>query len=389
MNRVQEVSVDILNHKEIYLNMPQSDLVDYRVFSRLLDDDKVVASYKMYWLLGILDEVALGNTEIEFKKIISRMIVYSWYPLLQYKLNYGVFDNLKKSVNYIATKYNLPNNYDENKLLDFVYLNDDKELNKMMKELTYNVPYRLLSPFFTDKLKGQKDSIKNKMITELSLESETCLYRIVKGEKDKIILNEGWKDYLQKNYKVIKGWIYYKIVCFLQKRNPNVPAIAFKIEASKSRNLTRATTLWKEIITSKNINDIYTDMDFTEENYNRLGGLSIDHFIPWSFVLHDEMWNLTPTFKNINSSKSDNLPSYPEYIDKFCSIQYEAFSYLCDKHKEKDLECYIDVMRLENPFEFLKYKSREEFNDKLKQTISPIYQIALNQGFEVLNKVYK
>lgn len=388
MNTIQEVSADILNHKEIHLNMPQSDLVDYRVFSRLLDDDKVVASYKMYWLLGILDEVALGNTEIEFKRIISRMIVYSWYPILQYKLNYGIFDNLKKSVNYIAIKYNLPNNYDENKLLDFIYSNDDKELNKMMKELTYNVPYRLLSPFFTDKLKGQKDSIKNKMITELSLKSENCLYKIVKGDKDKIILNEGWKDYLQKNYKVIKGWIYYKIVCFLQKRNPNVPAIAFKIEAPNSRNLTRATTLWKEIIISKNINDIYTGMDFTKENYDKLGVLSIDHFIPWSFVLHDEMWNLTPTFKNINSSKSDNLPSYQEYIDKFCSVQYEAFSYLCDKKKDKDLECYIDVMRLENPFEFLKYKLREEFNDKLKQTISPIYQIALNQGFEVLNKVY-
>lgn len=388
MNTIQEISTDTLSYKEIHLNMPQSDLVDYRVFSRLLDDDKVVASYKMYWLLGILDEVALGNTEIEFKKIISRMIVYSWYPILQYKLNYGIFDNLKKPVNYIAIKYNLPNNYDENKLLDFIYSNDDKELNKMMKELTYNVPYRLLSPFFTDKLKGQKDSIKNKMITELSLESENCLYKIVKGEKDKIILNEGWKDYLQKNYKVIKGWIYYKIVCFLQKRNPNVPAIAFKIEVPKSRNLTRATTLWKEIIMSKNINDIYTGMDFTKENYDKLGGLSIDHFIPWSFVLHDEMWNLTPTFKNINSSKSDNLPSYQEYIDKFCSVQYEAFSYLCDKKKDKDLECYIDVMRLENPFEFLKYKSREEFNDKLKQTISPIYQIALNQGFEVLNKVY-
>lgn len=146
--------------------------------------------------------------------------------------------------------------------------------------------------------------------------------------------------------------------------------------------------MWKEIIISKNINDIYTGMDFTKENYDKLGVLSIDHFIPWSFVLHDEMWNLTPTFKNINSSKSDNLPSYQEYIDKFCSVQYEAFSYLCDKKKDKDLECYIDVMRLENPFEFLKYKSREEFNDKLKQTISPIYQIALNQGFEVLNKVY-
>ena len=47
---------------------------------------------------------------------------------------------------------------------------------------------------------------------------------------------------------------------------------------------------------------------------------------------------------SINSSKSDNLPSYQEYIDKFCSVQYEAFSYLCDKKKDKDLECYIDAV---------------------------------------------
>lgn len=388
MSTMQKVSVGLIDHKGIHLNMPESKNVDYRIFSRLLDDDKVVASYKMYWLLGILDEVALGNTEIEFKKIISRMIVYSWYPIIQFKLNYGMFDNLKKPVNHIAVKYSLSNNCDEVKLLDFIYSSDDKELNKMMKELTYNVPYRLLSPFFEEKLKGQKDSIKNKMITELSVESENCLYKIIKGKKDKIILNYGWKDYLQKNYRVIKGWIYYKIVCFLQKRNPNVPAISFKIEAPKSRNLAKATTLWKEIITTKNINDIYSGMNFTNENYKELGGLSIDHFIPWSFVLHDEMWNLTPTFKNINSSKSDNLPEYQKYIDKFCDVQYEAFSYLCDKKKEKDLESYIDVMRLDNPIQFLKYKSKEEFNDKLKQTISPIYQIALNQGFAVSNKIY-
>lgn len=50
--------------------VPYSGEVDYITFSRVLDNNKVVASYKMYWLLGILDEVALGNTEIEFKKII-------------------------------------------------------------------------------------------------------------------------------------------------------------------------------------------------------------------------------------------------------------------------------------------------------------------------------
>ena len=71
-----EIAADSILHKDIQGNIPYSNKVDSRTFSRLLDDDKVVASYKMYWLLGILDEVSAGNTEIDFKRIISRMIVY-------------------------------------------------------------------------------------------------------------------------------------------------------------------------------------------------------------------------------------------------------------------------------------------------------------------------
>ena len=32
--------------------------------------------------------------------------------------------------------------------------------------------------------------------------------------------------------------------------------------------------------------------------FANLGPLSIDHFIPWGFVLHDEAWNLVPMFRN-------------------------------------------------------------------------------------------
>ena len=39
MNTIQEISIDILDHKGIQLNMPQSDLVDYRVFSRFSRTD--------------------------------------------------------------------------------------------------------------------------------------------------------------------------------------------------------------------------------------------------------------------------------------------------------------------------------------------------------------
>ncbi|WP_027623969.1 HNH endonuclease domain-containing protein [Clostridium lundense] len=388
-NTIQTLNSDI-SFKETETEtgtLPVSNKVDSKTFSRLLDDERVVASYKMYWLLGILEEVSLGNTIIEFNSLIARMIVGAWYPTMQYKLSFGMFDNLKTPIHYVAAKYGFPSNCNEGELLKFLCENEDEELKKMIKNLTSNVPYRLLSPFFSEQLRGKKDGCKDKLIAELSLNSDNCLYKIVKGDKNKIILNKGWADYLNDNYRVIKSWIYYKLVCFLQKRNRNVPAIAFKLEAPKMRNLTTATRLWKEIIDVKNIKDIYTGKAFTDVNYSNYGVLSIDHFIPWSFVLHDEMWNLVPTFKNINSSKSDKLLNYNRYIDSFCDMQYEAVTYISEKGKEKALESYIDALKIERFKEYLKYKPKEAFIERLKQCISPLYQIAENQGFQVIDRI--
>lgn len=137
MNNVFENSISDVLVKPIDAAMvPKSNNVDSRTFSRLLDDDKVVASYKMYWLFGILEEVSLGNTEIEFSRIVARMIVAAWYPIMQYKLSFGVFDNLKRPVNYVALKYGFTSNCDESELLKFLCESEDKELKKMMRDLS-------------------------------------------------------------------------------------------------------------------------------------------------------------------------------------------------------------------------------------------------------------
>lgn len=52
MNNILENSIsDVLVKQIDSIMVPRSNKVDSRTFSRLLDDDKVVASYKMYWLL--------------------------------------------------------------------------------------------------------------------------------------------------------------------------------------------------------------------------------------------------------------------------------------------------------------------------------------------------
>lgn len=60
---------ELISSKEIQSYVPINSKINSNIFSMLLDDNKVVASYKMYWLLGILDEVGLGNVEIQFGSI--------------------------------------------------------------------------------------------------------------------------------------------------------------------------------------------------------------------------------------------------------------------------------------------------------------------------------
>ena len=109
--------------------------------------------------------------------------------------------------------------------------------------------------------------------------------------------------------------------------------------------------------------------------------MSLDHFIPWSFVLHNEIWNLYPMYKNINSSKNNKLPDKDKYLTLFCEKQYQAFLVAKKWNKEKKItEQYLHVKR--DIFEIDKDDRRHDaFLLGMKQTIEPLYQIANNQRY--------
>lgn len=53
--------------------------------------------------------------------------------------------------------------------------------------------------------------------------------------------------------------------------------------------------------------------------------ISVDHFVPWQYVAHDELWNLHPTTKSINSSKSNNLPVWDMYFSQLAGLEYQSY----------------------------------------------------------------
>ena len=197
-----------------------------------------------------------------------------------------------------------------------------------------------------------------------------------------VVLQEAWIPFLVDNYMIIKNWIQYNKIQFLQMINPGVPGIINKLDDERNnvRHLERVRDLWNAHIevSNKEIVDIYSG--------NKLEStFDVDHFIPWSYVAHDEMWNLNPTTKSINSSKSNNLPDWDTYFKKLAQQEYHSYQLMWKNdivHKEFE-KCAKEHINSDD-IRYRVYRRGLEypvFAEELKSIILPVYQSAQNCGF--------
>lgn len=366
--------------------LPEAASIDVRTFATMLDYNTQSASYKPLWLMGILEEIKKGNREISFKTIGCHMVSKVWYPILHCKLSFGYQDSLPRIVKSLNEKLKIKPDEKVNVIFKYLMDMDEKEILKEIKVLFEMVPYRLLSPFYKI-----IDKNFNKGMREQTAQDATAFYQFIEDGKS-ILIGKAWFNYMTANQVIIQAWIEYSFIYYLQKKNPNVPAIPLKLNPPDKRNLGDATKLWTYYGSCRPLKDIYINKNFSEGAMNEYGSLSIDHFLPWSFVLHDEIWNLLPSFKNINSSKNNDLPNLEIYWKDFCNLQYDLFSFMKDyKHSDKQkklmnklLEDYLHIMPANWDSErALKEVSPDKFKDCLQQTVTPLYQIAYNQGYGI------
>lgn len=216
--------------------LPISNNVESIYLEQMLDMKNFSTSYKMLWLYSIYKEIINGAEEVSIYKLVSRMVGLVWYPILYYKLNLGVQDKLGDIVWYIHDKFEISMEENENHITEFIFNSEDKELKKKVVNLSLYVQYRLIRPLYEKDIKTREsilcrkltDGEINTFISELSNKDSNPFYKIDKENK-KIIFGQVWAEYIRDNQAIVEGWINYKFVCYLQMKNPNVPAIHFKI----------------------------------------------------------------------------------------------------------------------------------------------------------------
>jgi hypothetical protein len=360
-------------------------------FIHMLDD--TTECYKFYWLDALLKLFSLGKTEIVFDDLINQMIADAWYSVVEYHLHLGpknasgkIMNSLERAVIKLSQLTNIPNDADRDTIILAVKEND-RELHGEKDQLTKNVPYRMLSPFMHE-VKGN-DRIwdqKKRLIAYIEqLNKKECIpYQITNGAglKKRVVINEEWQNFFMDNFVTISGWIEVKKVRYLQGRNPGVPGIIYKLvpENNKQRKLRYVRNLWNTIIETKPVYDIYS------EKLLGLDDFDIDHFVPWSFVANDELWNLLPMDSSLNSSKSNNLPQW-KYFELFAKNQYMMYESAKSSEKimDKFKKCQRDNLVMPWSMEelYIAENDREAFIKVLEEKLHPVYDSARIQGYEI------
>ena len=342
-----------------------------RVFSN------TTATYKFYWLLSLLDLHVKGHRDQMLAlDVAARMVAYAWYPIEYFKLSFGKADSMSMIIPEVAmlTGITVDDKLEDKNDTIMQAVTDDKRVRNKVKILLNKVPFRFQTPWIYT-------SNDAEMKRRSQLLDNDCLYALTgSGESLTVTINPKWSEYLNTNYEILRDFALWNLSLFLQAKNPNVPNISGKLLRPENREpLTRQKKFWNKVIEIGGpLRCIYTNKELGMNDFD------LDHFIPWSFVSHNQNWNLIPADGSFNSSKSDRIPELEYYLPKMTDMQHKALCLYVPQSGKKD-SVLDEYFALGVSPKDLMSMSDEEFLNTYRKTFSPLSQMAVNMGFRTLN----
>lgn len=273
-----------------FKNLSQDEIISL-INSALLGNSKHTTSYKFVFFKSILDN--LFNVELDsnlecflsFDSISLRFSEIYWNLILKFGLRQmpqnvnNKVSAIEKTLKSFCEKYNF-------------------------SKFGLEFPFESLKPELQKEL---SDKIKKSVVTKDVLgafckDTNWQFYHFSKIKKwDGIYLNRDFFIVLAKYRSDFEKVNYFEWIKYLESINKQEDSymLASKLDSSTER---------------KNL-DLYrrTLFDFGQTTCfycgKKLSENDVDHFIPWSFVKDDKLWNFVLSCPHCNSKKSDKLAS--------------------------------------------------------------------------------
>lgn len=367
--------------------LPQTDGLDISALVRMFSD--VTNSYKFLFFFALLDRLERNSFDfsipISLNGLAVEMLVSAWYPHVYFHLSFGKQDQLSKHLDEIAPRDDFrPGQLKPSDKAAISLRIQQGSSHKQLAEIMRYVPYRLIRTFFSE-TGGIKDHTVNSRVAEcceLYFPSSTPPPYRFSSSQDEIIVHPIWAEYFHSHLGLIKAWASWHYLQYMQSCNPNVPAVATKLFAPDERaSLAAPTKFWRLVLAKQPMNCIYSKQAIDTDSF------ALDHFVPWSFVVHNRSWNLLPTSKSINSKKSDCLPA-SKYIDEFVNTQHSVLTAahqllsnkaITENAWEDHVSPFIADLGLAGYSAVL---DRDELSTAYDRTLRPLLQLAEVNGFK-------
>lgn len=320
------------------------------------------------------------SSPIQLREIIIEMLANAWYPHNYFRLSFGVQDKITDKLDALNLKIGKIIDPNKNELREAI---GHQILDDIIDYIIRYVPFRLLIPFLESELKGvDRNNDVDFIVPSVSIKYFQhrkplyCFDSSDSKECQAIILHPEWASYLETNYSIVRGWVSWEWLQYMQRRNPNTTAIGSKLFPPQKREaLLSQTRYWKLILNYTEVKCIYSGSTITADNF------SLDHYLPWSFVVHDRLWNLVPTLPEINSAKSNNIPA-KIYFSRLVFVQHLGLLISHEQMTEikwiKYIEPYLLDLRVADKNDVLDIN---KLTKAYESTMTPLISLAASQGF--------
>ena len=384
-----------LGNYSVHIDDLYKNRLDLEGFSLMMKDPSYC--YKFYWLEAIVVLISEGVQQATFDDVINEMICNAWYSVREFHIHLSglrsdgmVRDGLERAILKLSEISDLSAGASKVEIKNAIKEHDN-EIRTEKTQLTNMVPYRALTGFLPADNPVRKDESKSRVIAyvEKFNAGEKLLpyiFGVSSGLKKEIYFQQAWAELIRDNTVSILGWIRYEKVKWLQNNNPEVPGLVYKLAPmdEKMRKLGKVRELWEKVLDVAEVRDVFTGEAIVPKKYD------VDHFIPWSFVMNDELWNLMPMDSSLNSSKSNRLPQWDPFFKRFADNQFLMYGLIHEKdtiHKSFE-DCYRDNLHSiwAGQELYRKGNSRDEFYGILQKNMQPLYDSARRQGYEIWNR---
>ena len=279
---LKEASYKVGNHSDDEL---------WAAFSRVFSgQSKNTSSYKYGFLKAILDNLYNVDEDLKltFDQLFGKFTEIYWNLILKYQLK-----QMAHSKNSKGT------------LLEQI-LKDAEEKYC----IPTSTPYESLQPTMMFDIEHQvKMKCKEYVVGALFADTNALFYSFSK-RKEWIQINPVMFSFICKHKVMIEKLNYYEWARFLEKVNMTSQSLNLltKIdESSKRSNLEYYRKILFEEFESHTC--FYCGKELKKDH------IHVDHFIPWSFVKDDNLWNFVLACPECNLRKSSRLPD-KGYLDR-------------------------------------------------------------------------